>query len=159
MSFMNQSIIGLLLVGAACSAPAVEQSRELTAADETAIRTLIDAFTRNIVERGFVSNVELLTDDYIEMRADAIEGIEDARERWGNVSNTYTAATGQIRRLEGAGNLAYAWVEFTQKWVSDAGVPRVQTGNTLWILRRGQDGQWRFAGSGWQSVTANDTAG
>jgi len=156
-------VVLLTLLGAGCTAPQQATEGEggaaLTSADEAAIGALVDEFGRNVVAAGFAANAELLTDDYIEMRPVAVEGKEAARQAWGAITNTYTESTSRIQRIEGSGALAFAWVEFTNRYVNDEGVPRVQNGNTLWVLRRGPDGQWRFAGAGWQSSTQNDSVG
>ncbi len=143
----------LLAVLTACSQTQVaETSPGLTAEDEAAIRALITQWDRNVVE-DFPANADLYTDDYVEMRATAVEGREAARELYAGFTFDWTESVTTVREIEGRGDLAYLWTESATRYTNANGVAMLQNASNLWVLRKGADGQWRVARSGWQSAS------
>ncbi len=147
----------LLTVGVLACAPAGDAPPAFTPEDDAAIRALIDEWARTWVDGDTEATVALLTEDYFEARSTAIDSRAAALERYAPFSGSYTQVTPTVLRVEGVGDLAHAWMGFENRYTTEEGERRIQTGNGLWVVKRMPDGQWRFAASGWQSTTRPDS--
>lgn len=147
-----------LMVSACAEVPVAEEPAGLSAEDEAAIRALVEQWDRNVVE-DFSNNADLFTDDYVEMRSTGVEGKEAARELYAGFGSDWSESVTTVRELEGRGDLAYMWVSFTGRYANADGERRLQNGNSLWVLRKGTDGQWRFSRSGFGASSRPDAGG
>jgi uncharacterized protein (TIGR02246 family) len=155
-------MIGTALLAAAgviaCS-PSSDAPGVLTAEDEAAIRSVIEEWGNTWVAGDPQATVALFTDDYVEARPTAVVGRQAALDSYEGFTGSYTQVRSTVRRVEGVGNLAYAWVAFESRYTQEDGSRRVQTGNGLWVLKEDSEGRWRFAASGWQSISGPDSTG
>jgi len=147
------------LVGTACSpsSRSASATAEFTADDETAIRELVDEFGRAWLADDYAGVVALFTPDHVETLPVASVGREAALERFQGYGVHFTSGTYDVRRLEGSGSLAYAWVEFNGRYTTASGDRRTQSGNDLWVFRKGPDGKWKMAASSYQGVSRPDS--
>ena len=137
----------------ACTDTTSEMSppQGLTAEDEAAIRALSSEWEAAWVADDMAAVTALLTEDYFEARVDAVEGRDAALALYQTFPVTYTVVSGTIHRIEGSGNVANVTLSFEGEYTTDEGVERIQTGNTLWALRKDDAGQWRFSAAGWSA--------
>ncbi|UCC25833.1 MAG: SgcJ/EcaC family oxidoreductase [Gemmatimonadales bacterium] len=154
----------LLMVAVAGCAPAPEAPdapAALTPEDEAAIRALIGQWDASWSDGDPTTTAPLYADDYVEMRVNAVVGREAAQEMisgfWDDY--TYSDVTSTVMRIDGQGDLAYAWTEINNHYTAADGEPRIQRGNVLWVVKREDSGQWRFAAGGFQAASAPDTLG
>ena len=158
---MRQVIsLGVCLFSAAgCSQSSepVDSPAAFTSADESAIRALIGEWDTAWAANDHARVLTLLTEDYVEAVANAVVGKEAALQSYQGFTQRYTATTSTVRRLEGRGDLAYAWTEFNARYTREDGERRLQSGNVLWVLKKDQDGQWRFAASAFQAASQADS--
>jgi uncharacterized protein (TIGR02246 family) len=147
------------LVGAACSpsSKAANAAAEFTADDESAIRGVVGQFERAWVANDYASVVALFTPDHVETLPVAGVGREAALERFKGSGVNFTEGTYDVKRLEGSGDLAYAWVEFNGRYATASGDKRTQSGNNLWVFKKGPDGKWALAASAYQGVSRPDS--
>jgi ketosteroid isomerase-like protein len=158
---MVRSLLLVVIATLGCS-PSPEAGTSpagLTPDDDAAIRSLIAEWDRTWVADDHAATAALLAEDYVEARPTAVEGPRAAQELYEGLTMTYTSLNSTVRRLEGVGDLAYAWVSFDHRYTLDAGERRQQIGNGLWVLKKGADGRWRFSGSGFQSRSTPDSTG
>ena len=158
-SFRFALLLTVALLG--CSSPpqSVDSPAGLTAEDETAIRSILDGFDRAFAANDMTAAVTDYADDYVEMRSAAIVGREAAQEVYEAFTITFTATSSTVMRLEGVGNLAYAWTTFENRYDGADGAPRAQSGNTLWVLKKNPEGRWQVVASGFQAASRPDTTG
>ncbi|MCG6954954.1 MAG: DUF4440 domain-containing protein [Gemmatimonadetes bacterium] len=147
------------LVGAACSpsSKAANAAAEFTADDESAIRGVVGQFERAWLANDYASVVALMVPDHVETLPVAGVGREAALERYQGFGVSFTSGTYDVKRLEGSGDLAYAWVEFNGRYTTDSGVGGMESGNNLWVFRKGPDGKWAIAASSYQGVSKPDS--
>jgi uncharacterized protein (TIGR02246 family) len=153
----------LLLLALACTACSsssrtASAAAEFTADDETAIRTLVDEFSRAWLANDYASVVALFTPDMVETLPVARVGREAALERFRGFGVDFVSGTFDVKRLEGSGGLAYALVEFSGRYTTDSGAGGTESGNDLWVFRKGPDGKWAIAASAYQGVSRPDSA-
>ena len=151
-------VASLLLAASGCAATD-DSAPSFTAEDEAAIRALISAWEAAWNAGDLPGVVALVTDDYFEARANAVQGRDAVLSLYEGFTVTYTYVETTVERIEGEGGLAFAWVSFDNELTTAEGVERVQTGNTLWALRRNDQGQWRFAAAGFSATTRDATSG
>ena len=72
---------------------------------------------------------------------------------------TYTSINSTVMRLEGVGDLAYAWTTFEGRYNRADGAPWAQNGNSLWVLKKNADGRWQFVASGFRAASRPDSTG
>lgn len=159
---MRFSPVALALAGfAVACAPASEppaDAPEFTAEDEAAIRGMWDVWGEAWVNEDVDALVSLVTPDYVEARATALVGPDALGEMIQNTNADYTSIETTVERVEGDGDLAWAWVSGTNRYMRrQQGDHRVQNWNSVWILKRGSDGEWRFAGTGWGAAARPDS--
>lgn len=154
------AIVLLAAMSLACSteADAPTSPQPFTAADDAAIRSLIAEWDRAWAAGDYEAVVAMYTEDYVEILANAVEGPEGALARYQNFTITYSETSSEVRRLEGRGDLAYAWVSFGGRFMNADGERRVQSGNSLWVLKRDAEGEWRFAATAFGSTSQADTS-
>ena len=153
-------LAALVVFTAGCAATGeVEPAPTFTDADEAAIRELISQWEAAWTAGDLPGVLDLTTDDYFEARANAVEGRDAVLALYETFTITYTSVDATVQRIEGDGDLAFAWMSFENGLTTAEGVERVQTGNTLWALRRGADGAWRFAGAGFSGITRDAPTG
>ena len=153
-------VASALLAASGCAATDDSASSPpFTAEDEAAIRTLISEWEAAWNAGDLPAVVALVTDDYFEARATAVQGRDDVLALYEGFPITYTSVETTVERIEGDGGLAIAWVSFDNELTTQEGVERVQTGNTLWALRRDDQGEWRFAAAGFSAVTRGAPTG
>jgi uncharacterized protein (TIGR02246 family) len=147
------------LVCTACSPSSNTASAapQFTADDEAAVRTVVDEVGRAWVANDYASVVALFTPDMVETLPVASVGREAALERFKGYGLNFTAGKYDVKRLEGSGSLAYAWVEFNGRYTTDSGVGGMESGNNLWVFKKGLDGKWEIAASAYQGVSKPDS--
>jgi uncharacterized protein (TIGR02246 family) len=142
-------------------APAPDAPDALTAEDEAAIRTLISDWDASWTDGDPLTTAPLYADDYVETRVTAVVGRDAAQEMisgfWENFA--YSDVSSTVMRVEGRGDLAYAWTEIENRYTTGDGERRIQRGNVLSVLRKDASGDWRFAAAGWQAASSPDTTG
>lgn len=156
MRWVPLPILLLLLLPVSACAPSEappEPPAGLSADDEASIRALVDEWDRAWEANDPSRVVALLSDDYVEALATAVVGREAALERYRSFTQTYDMVRSTVMRLEGEGDLAYAWIEFNGRYARADGTRMEQRGNVLWVLRREEDGNWRFIASGFQAAS------
>jgi uncharacterized protein (TIGR02246 family) len=150
-----------LTVAVVGCAPAPDAPDALTAEDEAAIRSLISDWDASWTDGDPTTTAPLYADDYVEMRATAVVGREAAQEMisgfWESI--TYSDVSSTVMRLQGLGDLAYAWTEIDNRYTTEDGERRIQRGNVLWVLKKDASGHWRFAAGGFQAASSPDTTG
>ena len=148
------------LVGTACSpsARSASATAEFTADDESAIRGVVGQFERAWVANDYASVVALMAPDHVETLPVARVGREAALERFRGFGVDFVSGTFDVKRLEGSGGLAYALVEFSGRYTTDSGAGGTESGNDLWVFRKGPDGKWAIAASAYQGVSRPDSA-
>ena len=159
MRMLVPIVLSIALMSCAPAPPAEQGSAPLTPEDEAAIRGLVSGFDAAFMADDMAAVTALYADDYVEMRPTALEGRDRALEAYRRSTNTYSFVASTVRRIEGSGSLAYVWVEFEGRFSREDGSQRLQNGNTLWVARKGPDGTWRFAASGFQSASRADSTG
>ena len=152
-------LILFALVGTACSpsSKSASSGAEFTAEDEAAVRTVVDDFSRAWLANDYASVVALFTPDMVETLPVANVGRVAALERYKGFGVNFTSGTFDVKRLEGSGSLAYAWVEFSGRYTTDSGNRGMESGNNLWVFRKGPDGKWEIAASAYQGVSRPDS--
>ena len=157
---LSSVALALTVLGVAC-APAAEAppaAPDFTAADEAAIRSLFDVWADAWVDGDVEALVGLVTPDYVEARATAPVGPDALREIIVGSNADYTAIETTVERIEGDGDLAWVWLSGTNRYMRrEQGDRRIQVQNSIWVLKRGADGEWRMAASGWGTAARADT--
>lgn len=133
---------------AGTSAPAA-----LSAEDEQSIRAVVDEWARAFEESDPEGMVATYTEDYVETRPTPVEGREAALALYQSMSLRFSSVEFDVRRIEGSGDLAYAWMPFENRFTTEDGRERIQTGTQISVFRRDAEGTWRFQATGWQSST------
>jgi uncharacterized protein (TIGR02246 family) len=131
-----------LAVGVFACAPAADEPAVFTAEDESAIRSLIEQWGDTWVAGDPQATVGLFTEDYVEARPTALVGRQAVLDSYQGWTGSYTEVISTVRRVEGVGNLAYAFTEFQNRYTLEDGTRRIQTGTGLWVLKRDSEGQW-----------------
>jgi ketosteroid isomerase-like protein len=155
----------LLMVVAAIAActPADTTTTEaagLSAADETAIRTLIrTAYTpENWGNCG--SWNDFTAPDIFVANARGDEGVAEdvagCEQFLTNNPLTFSSMTPTVLRVEGSGNIAYALTRFEARYETADGFLGTQSGHALWVMRRGDDGGWLRVAHGGGSSFVRD---
>lgn len=145
--------VWLLIPLLGCASPG------FTAEDEAAIRAVLAEWDRLASANDWIATTEYMTEDYVEARPTAVEGRQAARERYEAMSVQYSAMQSTVKKIEGSGDLAYVYSSFEGRYTRDDGSQVSQRGNSLWVMKRTTEGEWRVAGSGWQSRSQVDTSG
>jgi uncharacterized protein (TIGR02246 family) len=148
-----------LTAGVLACAASDDATTALSAADEAAIRSLIDEWGNAWVAGDPGAVVALYTDDFVEARPTAVVGRQAILDSYQGFTSSYTEVIPTVRHVEGVGNLAYAFIEFQNRYTREDGSRRIQIGTGLWVLKKDSEGRWRFAASGWQSSSGPDSAG
>ncbi|UCC83675.1 MAG: DUF4440 domain-containing protein [Gemmatimonadota bacterium] len=148
--------VAVMLGAAACS---TAPPAALTADDEAAIRAVVDQWASNTAANRFMDNLDLYTEDAVELLATAVEGKNAIRERWAGFADelAFTDSELNIREIIGMGDTAYAWVSYANRYETD-GEPWVQSGSWMVLFRRGPDGSWRLHRNLWSGRTDPDSA-
>ncbi len=144
-------LFGIFAASACAYAP--EAPTGLTAEDEEALRAIVAEWNAAWATNDKEAAVALYTDDYMEARATAVRGREAALEVYRASSSTYSSSEGTVLRIEGSGDVAHVFVEFTAEMTNAAGEPRIQRGHTLWTARKQASGEWLFSGAGFAAST------
>ena len=159
---MKRFALALVVFVAAVSCAPYEEpgtTQSFSAEDEAAIRGLISSWEAAWDAGDLAGVFALVTDDYFEARSTAVEGREAVIALYEGFTLTYTSVETTVRRIEGDGRIAFAWVSFENELTTQEGVDRLQSGNTLWALRKDADGEWRFAAAGFGATTRDEPAG
>lgn len=153
----NRTIVAVaLLLGlAACSS---QPTPSFTAEDEATIRSVLEQWEANVAADQEIENLDFYTDDAASLLATPVEGKSAMREQWeGWVDEwVFTGSELNVREIEGMGDLAYAWIEFTQRYEL-GGEARVQSGNWMVLFRKDADGTWRIHRDLWSGRTTADS--
>jgi uncharacterized protein (TIGR02246 family) len=153
--------LAVATIGCAPAPATTDAPAALTAEDEAAIRSLISEWDASWTDGDPTTTAPLYADDYVEMRAAAVVGREAAQEMisgfWDNY--TYSDVSSTVMRLEGSGDLAYAWTEMDNRYTTGEGERRIQRGNVLWALTKDASGDWRVTAAGFQAASSPDTTG
>jgi len=147
------------LAGTACSpsSRSASATAEFTADDETAIRAVVDDYSHAWLANDYASVVALMAPDHVETLPVASVGREAALERYQGFGVNFTSGTYDVKRLEGSGGLAYAWFEFNGRYTTDSGNKGTESGNGLWVFKKGPDEKWEIAASSYQGVSKPDS--
>jgi len=145
----------VLLGAAACS---TQPAATFTAEDEVAIRAVLDQWASNTAANRFMENLDLYTEDSAELLATAREGESAIRERWDGFADQlqFTDSDLIVREIIGMGDMAYAWIGFSNKYEAD-GEPWVQSGSWMILFRRSPEGAWRIHRNMWSATTRADS--
>ena len=149
-----------LLAVTPAHALAADSRGALSAADQTKIRAVVEAYRsawvandREAVLRVFAESAVLMPNRGIE----PVLGKQAAREFWfpaGGPPTTITAFTLTIDQLDGARELAYVRGRSMVEWVTGTGPGAKRfrnAGTNLTVLRRQADGTWRVVVLMWDN--------
>lgn len=153
----NRTVVAVALpLGlAACSN---QPTPSFTAEDEAAIRAVLDRWQINMGADREIENLDLYTEDAASLLAMPVEGKAAMREMWEGWADqwAFTSSELNVREIEGMGELAYVWIEFTQRFEVDS-EPRVQRGTWMILFRKDDDGAWRIHRDLWSARTTVDS--
>jgi len=122
--------------------------------DAADIREVVDTWVANTAANRFMDNLDLYSEDAVELLTPPVVGKEAIRAHWESFlpRYQYEGATGQVRELVGGlGNDAYAWVQFQDTELYD-GELRVRDGHWMILFRKEEDGTWRIYRSLWSAA-------
>jgi len=153
----TRALFGLapLLIVVSCT-PQQPAGTAATFTDQDAadIREVVDTWVANTAANRFMDNLDLYSENAVELLTPPVVGKEAIRERWESFlpRYQYEGATGQVRELFGGlGNDAYVWVEFKDSALFD-GELRVRDGNWMILFRKEGDGSWRIYRNLWSAM-------
>ncbi len=125
----------------------------LAPSDASAIRALVEPWTKACVERNWDRLLSMCTDDIIFLPPNEPSAQGGAVRPWLEIFPTIKAMAWDIDHLEGAGQLACArgWVRMT---LEVSGQQLSFDGKYTDVFRKQPDGTWRFALVIWNSNEA-----
>jgi len=116
------------------------------AADETAIRTLIETWHRATAAGDVAAVLKLIAEDavFLAPETSPMRGRAGFAQALHDVLKTHTVrSSGEVREVKVSGDLAYCWTDLTVTITPlDGTSPKVRTGPALSILRKEPDGAW-----------------
>jgi ketosteroid isomerase-like protein len=145
--------LALVLPIAACQ-PAATPPPTFAAADETAIRGMLDQYTATVVAEDWQANAAYYTKDAVRMPPDApmIQG-HDAIVAWATALPPVTGFTLTSQVVAGDGDLAYARGAFTFDLAPSGAAPVNMVGKWSAIYQRQTDGSWLCVSDIWNTDT------
>ena len=142
---ISLTLLALALASTACQQPA-QEAAPLSDEDISAIKSISLTWAQSMLDCDLDAAAALYTEDAVRIEADegpALQGRGAIRaslsEEFCDVLIDFTV---QNMRVEGHGDLAYAWDTFTITAVVE-GDTITANGNWLGVVRRQADGSWR----------------
>ena len=138
------TVLALVFAGGiGCRQPA---PAGLTAADEAAVRQVLDIEMKAANAADAAAWASVYTQDAIVLRphAVALEG-RDAIQQWLGTVPPISNAKGEVREVVGYGDLAYSRGTYSMSFtIPGVPMPIDEQGKFVHILRRQSDGSWKM---------------
>ncbi|NNM05864.1 MAG: DUF4440 domain-containing protein [Gemmatimonadetes bacterium] len=141
-------LLATVTVGCSRTAGTPEWAPNLSPADETAVRSVIDGFGQAFGSNDAAGVVAYYADDFVVIEPTASVGKSAAQETSGTI--TVSSFDQRIMRIDGSGHFAYAWVEYEVGFTPPGGNAVIEQGNSLFVLKKNSEGVWQMVANGYK---------
>jgi ketosteroid isomerase-like protein len=135
-------LLAIVTLGCSRTAGTPEWAPNLSLANETAVRSVIDGFGQAFGSNDAAGVAAYQADDFVAIEPTALVGKNAAQEMFETV--TLSSFDQTIMRIDGSGHLAYAWVEYEVGFTPPGGNAVIEQGNSLWVLKKNSEGVWQM---------------